>query len=378
MGDHSLHLGRIRGIDIAINWSWLIIFVLFTFSLAEFFYPTVYPDWSPGTRWIVAAISTVLLFVSVMIHELSHSFVAQAEGIPVSSITLFIFGGVSNIRREPPTARGELAMAAAGPAASLVIGVACYALLFVAGDALPSSIDGVLTALGFYNVALAIFNMIPGFPLDGGRVLRAVIWGLTGSFTTATNIAVTIGHIVAYIFIFGGLLLALSGAFLSGLWIAFIGWFLNTAASSSQRQAALESSLRGVTVGDVMRSPPIEVPYDASLRDVVDHYVLAENVRAVPVVADHDHLVGLVTVDEVRRFPRDEWTSIRAVDAMLPVDKLTTATPDEALIQALRDLSETDSDELPVVTNGDLVGVLTRNDVMRFIQVRNDLNGHGR
>jgi CBS domain-containing protein len=291
---------------------------------------------------------------------------------------LFIFGGVSNIRREPPTARGEFFMAAAGPAASLVIGVACYALLSVAGGFLPSPIDGVLTALGFYNVALAIFNMLPGFPLDGGRVLRSIIWGITGSFTTATNIAVAIGHVVAYIFIFGGLLLALSGAFLSGLWIAFIGWFLNTAASGSQRQAALESSLRGVRVGDVMRSPSIEVPTDASLRDVVDHYMLAENVRAVPVVADHDHLVGLVTVDEVRRFPRDEWATIAAADAMLPLEKVTTATPDESLIDALRDLSETDADELPVVTHGDLVGLLTRNDVMRFIQVRHDLDGDGR
>jgi Zn-dependent protease/CBS domain-containing protein len=378
MGTNSLHLGRIHGIDIAINWSWLIIFVLFTWSLAEFFFPALYPDWSTGTLWLVAAISAVLLFGSVLVHELSHSLVAQAEGIPVSSIILFVFGGVSNIRREPPTPGGELAMAAIGPAASFVIGLICFGLLNALGPILPSTVQGVLGALAFYNVALAIFNLIPGFPLDGGRVLRAVVWAVTGSFIRATRIAVLSGHVVAYIFIFGGLLLAISGALLSGIWLAFIGWFLNSAASTSQQQAILESSLRGVSVGDVMRRPPIEVPAETSLRDVVDHYVLAENVRTVPVVTDHDHLVGLVTVDSIRRFPREEWSSVRAADAIVPAASVPTATPDESLVQALTDLSQTDADELPVVTHGDLVGVLTRGDVMRFIQVRHDLNGDGR
>jgi Zn-dependent protease/CBS domain-containing protein len=378
MVTNSLHLGKIHGIDIAINWSWLIIFVLFTWSLAEFFYPSLYPGWSTGTLWLVAAVSAMLLFASVLVHELSHSFVAQAEGIPVSSIVLFVFGGVSNIRREPPTPRGELFLAAVGPATSLVIGLVCYGLLAGFSEALPRTVQGVLGALAFYNVALAIFNLIPGFPLDGGRVLRAAVWGLTGNFTRATRIAVVIGHAVAYLFIFGGLLLALSGALLSGIWLAFIGWFLNSAASTSQQQAILESSLRGVSVGDVMRTPPVEVPANASLRDVIDHYVLADNVRAVPVVSDHDHLIGLVTVDEIRRFPREEWGAIRAADAMVPVSSVPTATPDESLVQALSDLSQTNVDELPVVTHGDLVGVLTRSDVMRYIQVRHDLEGDGR
>ncbi len=374
MSDHSLHIGRVHGIDIAINWSWLIIFVLFTWSLAVYFYPTLYPQWSAETSWIVAAISTVLLFVSVLIHELSHSIVAQSEGIPVSSITLFVFGGVSNIQREPRTARDEFLMAVVGPVSSLVIGLIAYGLLTTLGGALPSPVRGVLYALAFYNVALAIFNLIPGFPLDGGRVLRAAIWGASRNYVRATAIATAIGHAVAYLFIFGGLLLALTGSFLSGIWLAFIGWFLNSAATASEQQAVLESSLRGVSVGDVMRRPPIEVQADTSLRDVVDHYVLVENVRAVPVVSDHDHLVGLVTVDEVRKYPREDWITTTASEAMLPLERVATATPNEALVQALRDLSQSDVDELPVVERGDLVGVLTRNDVLRYIQVRSDLD----
>jgi CBS domain-containing protein len=242
----------------------------------------------------------------------------------------------------------------------------------------PATVRGVLVALAFYNVALGIFNLIPGFPLDGGRVLRAIIWGITGSFSKATSIAVVVGHFVAYVFIFGGLLLALTGAFLSGIWLAFIGWFLNSAATASQREAVLETTLRNVHVSDVMRHAPMEVSPDTTLRDVVDHYVLAQNVRAVPVVEDHDHLVGMVTVDQVRRYPREDWITTRAAEAMLPLSGVHTASPDESLVQALRDLSDTDVEELPVVDHGDLVGVINRNDVMRFIQVRNDLDGGGR
>ena len=375
MLDHSLRLGRIRGIEIAINWSWLIIFVLLTWSLALFFFPPLFPDWSIGTYWIVGAISTVLLFVSVLLHELAHSLVAESEGIPVHSITLFVFGGVSNIEREPPTAKTEFLMAIAGPMTSLVIGVLSYLALIGFGAALPLVLRGILFAMAVYNVILGAFNLLPGFPLDGGRVFRSIIWGATGSFQEATTIATIIGQVFAYVLIFGGLFLAITGAFLSGIWLVFIGWFLNNAAMMSRQQAKADAALRGVRVASVMTTNPPEVPAETSLTDFVDDYVLARNLRALPVVADHgDQLVGLVTLREVQTVPRDRWGSTTVSQVMLPASRLTVATPEEPLAEALRDLSTDDLNQLPVVSEGRLVGFLTRGNIIQYLRVREELH----
>lgn len=375
MLDHSLHLGRIRGIEIAVNWSWLIIFVLLTWSLALFFFPPLFSGWSIATYWIVGAISSLLLFVSVLVHELAHSLVAESEGIPVQSITLFVFGGVSNIEREPPTAKTEFLMAIAGPLTSLVIGVLSYLALLGFGAALPTVVRGVLFALAIYNVLLGVFNLLPGFPLDGGRVFRAIVWGITGSFLEATNVATIIGQVFAYLFIFGGLFLAISGAFLSGIWLVFIGWFLNNAAMMSRQQAKVETALRGVRVASIMTPNPPEVPAETSLTDFVDDYVLNQNLRALPVVADHsDQMLGLVTLKEVRSVPRDNWGTTMVSQVMLPTSRLTVATPDEPLTQALRDLSADDLNQLPVVEEGRLVGFLTRGNIIRYLRVREELH----
>lgn len=374
MLNHSLHLGRIHGIEIAINWSWLIIFVLLTWSLAVFFFPPLFPFWSVATYWIVGAISSILLFASVLLHELAHSLVAESEGIPVHSITLFVFGGVSNIEREPPTARDEFLMAIAGPATSVVVGVVCYLLFIGLIRTLPTPVLGILFAMAIYNVILGVFNLIPGFPLDGGRVFRAIVWGITGSFREATNIATILGQVFAYLFIFGGLFLAITGDFLSGIWLVFIGWFLNNAAVASRQQAEIVSALRGVKVASVMTPNPPEVPSQTSLADFVEHYVLGRSLRALPVVADHTRqVVGLVTLKEVRSVPREEWGTTTVSQVMLPASKLTVAAPDEPLSQALHDLSTDDLNQLPVVQQGQLVGLLTRSNIIRFLQVRQEL-----
>ncbi len=375
MLNHSLHLGRIRGIEIAVNWSWLIIFVLLTWSLALFFFPEFYPRWSIGTLWIVGAISSLLLFVSVLLHELAHSLVAESEGIPVRSITLFVFGGVSDIEREPPTAKDEFLMAVAGPATSVVIGVVAYLALVGFGVSLPAEIRGILFALALYNVILGVFNLLPGFPLDGGRVFRSIVWAVTGSYREATNVATIIGQVFAYLFIFGGLFLAIAGAFLSGIWLVFIGWFLNNAAITSRKQAEMETALRGVQVSSVMTTNPPEVPAETSLSEFVDEYVLARNLRAIPVVADHsDRMMGLVTLAEVQSVPRDRWGNTTVSQVMLPTDRLVVATPEEPLVKALHDLSEDDLNQLPVVKEGRLVGLLTRANVIRFLRVRQELH----
>ncbi len=375
MLNHSLRLGRIHGIEIDVNWSWLIIFILLTWSLAVFFFPQLFPSMSTTTDWVVGAISSLLLFVSVLLHELSHSLVAESEGIPVHSITLFVFGGVSDIEQEPHSPKDEFLMAAAGPAMSLVIGVICYGIFLALPSTAPSAIAAVLLALGFYNITLAIFNLIPGFPLDGGRVFRAIVWGITGSFQKATRIATAVGQFFAYLFIFGGLFLAITGAFLSGLWLVFIGRFLNNAAVGSRRQAELETYLKNVRVASVMNPHPPEVPAQASLEDFVENYVLARNLRALPVVADQTNcLVGLVTLGEARTVPRESWPVTPVSSVMLKVDQLTVAYPDEPLVQALQDLTRDDLNQLPVVQNGQLVGMLSRSDIIRYLRVRRELS----
>lgn len=375
MLNHSLRLGRIRGIEIDVNWTWLIIFILLTWSLAEYFFvPPTFPGWSTATRWLVGAISSLLLFVSVLVHELCHSLVAESEGIPVRSITLFVFGGVSDIESEPHSAKDEFLIAAAGPFASLVIGLVCYALLVALSGVASGPVRGTLIALAFYNVTLAIFNLIPGFPLDGGRIFRSIVWGITGSFREATTIAVGVGKFFAYLFIFGGLLLAIFGAFLSGIWLVFIGWFLNNAASASGQQSEIEYYLRGVRVATVMTRNPPRVPTSTSVANFIEHYVLGQNLRALPVVeAGTDCLAGLITLSDARTIPRPAWSTTTVDQAMVPMDKLTSATPDESLIQALQELGAHDLNQLPVIDQGRLVGMISRGDIFRYIQVQREI-----
>lgn len=377
MFSHSLNLGKVHGIEIAVNWSWLIIFVLLTWSLAVFFFPSLYPFWSVATYWIAGAVSAVLLFVSVLAHELSHSLVAEAEGIPVKSITLFVFGGVSSIEREPPTAKDEFLMAAAGPAMSLVIGIVAFIVFRALVGVIPSPIEGVIFALALYNVILGLFNLVPGFPLDGGRIFRAIVWAITGSFMEATTIASIVGQVFAFILIFGGLFLAITGDFLSGIWLVFIGWFLNSAAVASRHQAEITTVLRGVPVRSVMTSHPADVPAQTSVADFVEHYVLGRNLRALPVVADNTgQLAGLVTLKEARSVPRGQWDTTAVSQIMLPASHLTTATPSEPLTQALREMSVKDLNQLPVVEQGQLVGMLSRSNIIHYLRVREELQHH--
>lgn len=373
MTSHSLKIGRVSGIEIAVHWSWLIVFALLTWSLATAFFPGYFPFWSPGTDWLVAAISSLLLFVSVLLHELAHSLVAQAQGLRVRNITLFVFGGVSNVESEPQTPGREFVMAAAGPVTSLIIGLLSYAVLRYSTSFLSTEVRGTLLALAFYNITLAVFNLIPAFPLDGGRVFRSVVWAITHNLRRATSIASFVGHLFGYLFIFGGVFMAISGDFLGGMWLVFIGWWLSNAAEISNRQVQLESSLNGVRVAAVMRPDPIEVPADTSILDFVEHFVLARNLRAAPVVSADNRLVGLVTLGEARSVPRDRWATTRVTEVMLAADHLTVASPDEPLVQALRDLSKDDINQLPVVDQGHLVGLLTRSDVIRYLQVRQEI-----
>ncbi|TAK29373.1 MAG: site-2 protease family protein [Chloroflexota bacterium] len=370
--DGALRIGRIRGIQISVHWTWLIVFGLITWSLAVGFFPETFPGWTATEYWIVSAVAALLLFGSVLLHELAHSFVALSRGLPVQSIVLFIFGGVSNIQKEPERPQDEFWVTLMGPLSSVVLGVLFLVLFFFLQGVAPA-ISALLIYLSSINLLLAVFNLIPGFPLDGGRIFRSVVWWITNNFRQSTHIAAIIGQIVAYLFIFGGLALIFTGQFLSGIWLIFIGWFLNSAADASYKQVVTREELRGVKVAEMMTPSPVTVGPSATLRDLVDDYLLQRNVQSVPVV-DDDALVGMVTLNEVREVPKEEWDTTTVEQVMTRRDQIKTISPADDLVQAMGELAgDEEVGLLPVVDSGRLVGLLSKANLLRYLKLREQL-----
>ncbi len=372
----SFRIGKIAGIDIFIHVSWLIIIVLLTWSLATGWFPVLYPGWSTITYWVVSLIAALLLFVAVLVHELAHSLVARARGLQVKNITLFIFGGVSNIEQEPQTPGVEFQMAFVGPLTSLVIGGVAYLLLLALGNN-TSPLAAILKYLAVTNILLGIFNLIPGFPLDGGRVLRSIVWKLSGSLRTATRVTTLVGEVIAYLFILLGIWLFFGGNLLDGIWLGFIGWFLLSAAQSANAQSMLQSMLKGVTVGEVMNPSPLTVPANISLQKLVDDYFLPRGLRSA-MVMQNDQLVGLITLGDIRSVPREQWSQVPVGHVMIPVNKLHVVSPQQNLNDVLPLMAGRDVNQLPVVQDGRLVGVLSRDAIMRYLEVRRSLDTNRR
>ena len=367
----SFRIFRIAGIDINIHISWLIILVFLTFSLATGWFPITYPGSSTTTYYLLGFIASILLFVSVLLHELAHSFVARSRGLQVKSIVLFIFGGVSNIEQEPQTPGIEFSMAFVGPLVSLLIGVVCYGLwLLVRGT--HSLIVPILSYLALMNIILGIFNLIPGFPLDGGRVLRSIIWKATGNFQTATNITTFVGQAFAYLIILWGILLFFAGNAFNGLIIIFTGWFLLTSAQSARSQSMLDTAFRGVTVNQIMDTNVLTVPANISLQKLVDEYFLPRGLRSA-FVMQGDQLAGLITLSDIRHVPRDQWPQTPVGYAMIPLERLHTITPQQNVKDVLPLMTGQDVNQLAVVQDGRLVGVLTREGILRSLEIRRNL-----
>jgi Zn-dependent protease/predicted transcriptional regulator len=356
---------RVWGIPIYLHVSWFIIFALITLSLAKQF-TSQHPGWSQTQHYALGIITSLLFFASVVFHELSHSFVARRYGIPVQSITLFIFGGLAGIGREPNNARQEFNIAIAGPLSSLFL-AGCFFLVsrFFHGDEMVVAATGWLWQI---NAALAIFNLVPGFPLDGGRILRALAWGVTGNFQRATQIASNAGKIFAYVMILIGVWQALNGNWVGGLWTAFIGWFLLSAAQESFAQVAIRSTLTGVRAADVMTHDIPTVARDMSLEEYV-HEVLRTGVMT-HIVTGAGTPVGLISLQAARQAPRDEWanTSVQAV--MLPVDRIQWASPEEPVLGLLERMQKEDLSQMPVMSDGHIVGVVARDTILRVLQTR--------
>jgi Zn-dependent protease/CBS domain-containing protein len=367
----SFRIGKIAGIEIDINVSWIVVLVLLTVSLATGWFPQLDPGWSAATYWVVSLIAALLLFVSVLLHELAHSLVARRSGLPVKNITLFIFGGISNIEQEPKSPGVEFKMAFVGPLTSLLIGAICYLLLLPLRGT-HSPLEAILFYLAVTNILLGIFNLIPGFPLDGGRVLRSIIWKITGSLEKATRIASLSGQVIAYLFIFWGLLQIFGGNVLNGIWIGFIGWFLLSAAQSANTQGMLQSTLRGITVAEVMNPTPPEVPATVTLQELVDEYFLPHGLRYALVMQD-DQLAGMITLSDIRHVPQEQWNSTPVERAMVPLSRLHVVAPQQSLNDVLPLMAGRDVNQLPVVQNGVPVGVVSRDGVMRYLEVRRSL-----
>ena len=366
----SIRLGRILGIPIQLHASWFLVALLITWSLAVGYFPQTNPGWSVGTYWIVGAFASVLFFASVLLHELGHSVLALREQVPVKGITLFIFGGVAEIGREPPTAGAEFRIAIAGPVTSLGLAAVFGGLGAILAD--YAVVAAPLAYLGRINLLLAAFNMIPGFPLDGGRVLRSILWRLRGSLVDATRWASRTGQVVAYGFIALGALQFLTAGLGNGLWLVFIGWYLNNAARASYQQVVWQDMLRGVKARNITMERCAPVSSGMRLDLLVESQVLAGGERCF-FVTDDDDTRGVITLDDVKAVNRAERSSVTASQIMTPVSAIVPADAEEDGWSAVRRMWEEGKSALPVVDNGRFLGLITRESLLNHFRLRSEL-----
>jgi Zn-dependent protease/CBS domain-containing protein len=366
----TIPLGRVLGIPIGLDYSWFLIFALLTWTLAVGYYPAEFRSWPVAQYWVVGALTAVMMFASVLLHELGHSVVAIRYKIPVRSITLFIFGGVAQIGAEPPSASAEFWIALAGPAVSFGLAVFFGLLQPLSGAFAP--LLALVTYLAYINGTLALFNLIPGFPLDGGRVFRAIVWGVTHNLRRATLIAANVGRVVAFLFIIVGVWQILSGDFGNGLWIAFIGWFLENAASAQVHEQATHDLLAGSKVAEVMSRSYSDIPADATLQYLVDEHILGAGRRSFMVTRDGEP-VGLLTVHNVKEVPQAEWPVTSAAQVMIPMSQVKRVPPDAEVWTALEEMDRDGVNQLPVMVEGCCYGMLSREDVISYMRTRREL-----
>lgn len=370
MTRQNVPLGRILGIPIGLDYSWFLIFGLLTWMLASSHYPAEFKDWSPLLYWLTGAVTVIMLFASVLLHELGHSVVALRYKIPVRSITLFLFGGVAQIGAEPPSAVAEFFIAIAGPLVSFALAVFFYAVQPVVAGIEP--LWGVAKYLAYINLALVLFNLIPGYPLDGGRVFRAILWATTKNMRRATLIAANVGRFFGFLFIFVGVWQMLTGNFSGGLWIAFIGWFLDNAATSQVQSVMFQSLLRGHKVAQAMSNRCTAVPGNLTLQQLVDEHILSGSQRCFLVTRGQD-TVGLMTLHRIKEVPRSEWATTSAAQVMIPLEKLKRIDADAELLTALQEMDRDGVNQLPVTQDNRVAGMLSRDDVITFLRTLQEL-----
>jgi len=362
---HTIPIGRILGIPIDLDYSWFLIAILITWLLAVNYYPAAFKGSASGEYWLMGAVTAVLFFASIIVHELAHSWVALRYKIPIHRITLFIFGGVSQIAAEPPNAAAEFLIAIAGPITSFVLAGVFLLLEGSLGNFAPAL--AVAKYLALINGLLGVFNLIPGFPLDGGRVFRAIVWGVTKNFRRATVIAASTGRFFGFLFIVWGVWQILTGRVADGLWIAFIGWFLESAAGAQVQQQMVQGLLVGHKVSEAMGEMCTHVPGNVPLQDLVDEEILSHGRRCF-LVYQGEREAGLLTLHNLKEVPRSSWATTTAAQAMTPIEKLSRIDANAELWTAFEKMGRDGINQMPVMKGDELVGMLSRSDIVRYLQ----------
>jgi Zn-dependent protease/CBS domain-containing protein len=369
----NIRLFRVFGIPIELNITWFIVFALVAWSLVSLYFPTNYPGYSVTSHWVMGIVAALMLFTSVVLHELGHSYVAKTHGVPIRRITLFLFGGVSQLTKESADPVTEIKIAAAGPGVSFIL-MAVFGLLYVLvarGQSLVAAAP-VLKYLAYVNGILGAFNLIPGFPLDGGRLLRAGIWKATGDLRRSTYVATRVGGIVGIGFIALGFLSVFRGQFVYGLWMVMIGFFLRQAAEASYFQVVTEGALKGMKVREVMKTDVVTVPGSVTIADLVDDYFFKYHYDCFP-VAEEGRLRGLVTLNEVKKVARDRWGSTLVGDVMQRDLEALSVGPTDDVSAVLARVIRDRCGRLPVVDGDRIVGIITRRDILEALKVISDL-----
>lgn len=362
---HTIPIGRVFGIPIDLDYSWFLIATLITWMLAVNYYPAAFKGGTTAEYWLMGGITAILFFGSIVVHELAHSWVALRYRIPVHRITLFVFGGVSQIAGEPPGALAEFQIALVGPLTSFALA----ALFFYLEPFLISIPPALAVAkyLALINGILALFNLIPGFPLDGGRVFRAIVWAVSKNFRRATLIAASSGRFIGFVFIVVGVWQALKGNVVNGMWTAFIGWFLESAAAAQVQQQMVQGLLVGHKVSEAMGSTCVRIAENTSLQKLVDGEILTHGQRCF-LIEREGRAVGLLTLHNIKEIPRTEWATTSAAQAMIPIENLSSIDPDAELWTAMEKMGRDGINQMPVMRGNDNVGMLSRGDILKYLQ----------
>jgi Zn-dependent protease/predicted transcriptional regulator len=371
----SIRLGKVFGIEIGLHYSWFLIALLIVMSLGSQFQET-HKDWGTNVIWALATLTAILFFVTLLAHEMSHALVARSRGLTTKAITLFALGGVAQIEKDPEDAKTEFLVGIVGPFSSAVIGLVLLAVAWALGWHLGASpatpLLAMLVWLGYINLTLAAFNMIPGYPLDGGRILRSILWMMSHDVVRATQMAANVGKGIALLFIALGIFRYFGGAGFGGLWIAFIGWFLLQAATASASSVAVTAGLKGVRVSDVMTSDCVMLDGNMNVEQFVESYLLRSGKRCF-VVQQNGEVAGLVTSHEIKELDRARWPYTTLSDIMRPLDQLHTVAPTTSVMEALETMGRDDVNQLPVVSGNHLDGIITRANVVQFLHTRAEL-----
>lgn len=368
----SIKLFKVFGIEIRLDYSWFIIFALFAYFFGFIYFPSVLPGLNKGLLALITVITVIFVFISVLIHEMSHSLVARRKGTSVEKITLFLFGGMAQIEKEPETPYGELIMAIAGPAASFVV-AAIFGVIwfFTKNIALVREPVGYLAIV---NIVLGVFNILPGYPLDGGRILRSIIWKVTGNLERATFIASTVGRVIGFMVIAVGIFFILTGNFLNGVWLAFIGWFIQSSAQMGYRQLIFETSIKGIKVRDIMNENIVNVTKDITIQDLVDDYFMKYKFGRFPVIEDEktQRFIGVISLHDIKGVSKEEWPEVKIGDIVKSVSESEKVDMSMEISDAIKKMGKNDLGHLVVMSGDKLRGIITKSDVMRFIRIRSE------